>query len=249
MTRSLGLFLILASLVPVTSWAHSIRFDVNEHPPVVTVHAYFSLTSPVADAVVEVFAPGRDAVYQRGRTDRAGYFAFVPSEPGEWTVRIDDERGHRGRTAVRVTGAFFQPGQVHEVPEDLAPGDLHVDGKSKEPRSADDLSEGERSANDLPEGVHPADVPGAGAPSVQSPALSTEDIPLGYRILFGLALIFGVTGFWYGMRARQVRHQKPGNGDQNPGKSHQDLGNYHKNPGKSHQNPANRHQKPDNCHK
>ncbi len=206
MTRSIVLFLILGSVVHTTAWAHSIRFDVTEHPPVVTVHAYFSMTSPVADASVEVFAPGRDVAYQHGRTDRAGYFAFVPSGTGEWIVRVDDERGHRGRTVVRITDAFFQPEQAEEVLADPAAG----------ARSADDSPAGAQSADDMPSAASASEdragrTPATGESPDQTSAYSMDDIPLGYRILLGLALIFGVTGFWYGIKARWPRNETSGN--------------------------------------
>lgn len=160
MIRTL-ILLVLASLAfSNAAMAHAIRFDVDKHPPAVKVQAYFSATSPLVDAMVQVYAPGGETPYQSGRTDRAGYFAFIPDESGEWTLEVDDERGHRNRTVINVTGGFFEGEPMKE----------EVEG-----------------------------VPVA----METPPQTTNEIPLVYRIIFGLALIFGLTGIFYGMRARQ----------------------------------------------
>jgi nickel transport protein len=50
-----------------------------------------------------VFAPSDPRVpFQKGRTDRAGWLAFVPSEPGGWRVQVVDATGHG--LAVEVPG-------------------------------------------------------------------------------------------------------------------------------------------------
>ncbi len=158
MRKTIVAVLFLCIAVNMSVMGHAIRFDVTEHPPVVKVHAYFSATSPLINAKVEVFAPGTEEVYQTGRTDQAGFFVIVPVGPGEWVVTFDDERGHRGRTVINVTDDFF----------------------------GDDPSE-----------------TAAIAPPVEAPVKIANDIPLAYRVIFGLALIFGITGVYYGIKARK----------------------------------------------
>lgn len=164
MIRTLILLVIVSLAFTHTAMAHAIRFDVEKHPPVVMVHASFSPTSPIADANVEVYAPDSETPFQTGRTDPAGFFAFVPDQDGDWTVVVDDERGHRDRTVVSISEPFFGEG----------------------PGEGPDEEEAE-----------PAPI----AP--QTPQQATNEIPVIYRIIFGLALIFGLTGIFYGMKARQ----------------------------------------------
>jgi nickel transport protein len=141
--------------------AHGINFETTKHPPAVTVKAFFSRTSPVANAQVTIFSPGDDQAYQSGRTDKAGYFAFIPSLPGDWVLIVDDERGHVDRVIVPVADSFFDAG-----------------------------------ATDL--GI-------AGIEQMQALVQKDESeagIPLFFRIVVGLALIFGLTGVIYGYKAK-----------------------------------------------
>lgn len=43
----------------------------------------------------------------------------------------------------------------------------------------------------------------AAAPVAEEETISPAGIPLFYKIIFGLALIFGITGIYYGVRAKQ----------------------------------------------
>ncbi len=145
--------------------AHGIHFETAQEPPVVIVKAYFSRTSPVAGALVEVYAPGDERPYQTGRSDAEGYFAFLPDRAGEWAVRIDDERGHVDRVAVVVSPAFFE----------------HDD--------------------DAQEAVMPA-----GEKEIE--IAEGKGLSAFYRIITGLALIFGLTGIIYGVKAQQALKNK-----------------------------------------
>ncbi len=146
--------------------AHRINFETSTEPPVITVKAFFSRTAPLVGAMVDVYAPGDDQPYQTGRTDKAGFFAFIPDRTGEWTMRVDDERGHVDRVTVEVAGTFF---------------------------SGDNL---------VPEETHPEEI--------QERMVAIEktgtgnDFQVFYRVITGLALIFGLTGIIYGVKARQA---------------------------------------------
>ncbi len=214
MVRFIFAFLFLGVILSTNTMAHSIRMDVEEHPPAVKVHAYFSMTSPLVDAKVEVSRSGSDAVYQRGRTDEVGYFAFIPDEAGDWVVTVDDERGHIGRTEVSITEAFFQdeqmdelPGQTTAQPQDEqgdGPLDHQTDEAQAEQRGDQQVAQEDDQQHERREG--------SAASAMEDSAQRTHDIPLMYRVIFGLALIFGITGFMYGMKARnskkssQARH-------------------------------------------
>lgn len=49
-----------------------------------------------------IYAPGADAAFQTGRTDRLGRVSFVPDRPGDWRVVVNTEDGHGTELTVRV---------------------------------------------------------------------------------------------------------------------------------------------------
>ena len=147
--------------------AHSIQFDITKDAPVVSINAYYSRTSPVANAGINIYAPGEKQPYQRGRTDKQGYFAFLPSSEGDWIFEIDDQHGHRDKVTISIDEVFMKgEPKVEESPKE----------KTKESPA-------------IP--VEPDKTKGA------------SGIPTIYKLLIGLALIFGITGIYYGLRARQ----------------------------------------------
>ena len=70
---------------------------------------------PVANAQVTVFAPGEDEVYLTGTTDPAGFFAFVPNNPGNWRAVVDDGMGHRREARLEVGTASEQEEHGHDA--------------------------------------------------------------------------------------------------------------------------------------
>lgn len=167
--RSLAVCLFLFFLFGITAQAHRILFETSQHPPAATVSAFFSRASPLADAAVTIMAPGSDQPWQTGRTDKTGNFAFLPDQPGEWIVRVDDERGHQGRTSVSITEAFFKTSQHPEI-------DSSTEVATEELHHAQDTKPDNFEASEL---------------------------PTIYRIILGIAIIFGITGIFYGWKARQ----------------------------------------------
>jgi hypothetical protein len=167
MMRPILLCLIILYSFSTEILAHGINFETTKQPPVVTVKAFFSRTAPVANAVVVINAPGDGQPYQSGRTDKSGNFAFIPNALGEWTVSVDDERGHIGKVVIPVSAVFF-------------------DGE-------------------------PAETEETEIEQVQEPVIESEvdqDISVYYRIALGLALIFGLTGIIYGVKAKQALRNK-----------------------------------------
>jgi nickel transport protein len=82
--------------------AHGTHHVVLESAHSIAIEFLYTGPSPMLFASVQVFAPGQDQPYQTGRTDRAGRFAFVPSEPGTWRIEVDDNDGHRHKMTVDV---------------------------------------------------------------------------------------------------------------------------------------------------
>jgi nickel transport protein len=74
--------------------AHEILHAV-ERGKAVAVKAYSADGEALAYTEYQVFSPADPKIpYQQGRTDRAGYLAFVPDPPGKWRVVITDATGH-----------------------------------------------------------------------------------------------------------------------------------------------------------
>jgi len=83
---------LLAAAAPAR--AHEVLHAV-ERGRAVAVKAYFADGEPLAYTEYQVFSPADHKIpYQKGRTDRAGYLAFVPDPPGKWRVVVTDSTGH-----------------------------------------------------------------------------------------------------------------------------------------------------------
>jgi nickel transport protein len=108
--RPLAALAVLAAALAAE--AHEVRHEVVRGRAV-AVRAVYAGGDPVAYAEYQVFAPSDPRVpHQKGRTDRAGWLAFVPSERGSWRVQVADATGH---------------GLVVEVP--AGPGDAPAEGE------------------------------------------------------------------------------------------------------------------------
>ncbi len=87
-----------------------------------SVEFYYASGEPMAYASVKLFAPNDPAVpFVDGRADRLGRFAFVADEPGSWTVRAEDEEGHKVALTVQAgeaastgagPGGLFSPWRI-----------------------------------------------------------------------------------------------------------------------------------------
>lgn len=170
MKNFIGRAIILSMFVLVSfnmeSAAHGISLETSKEPPVIIVKASFSATAPLVDAGVDVYAPGDDQPYQSGRTDRTGHFAFMPDRSGEWTMRVDDERGHMDRVRIEISDTFFttdEPAAEETVAETLQEQMVEIEKIE-----------------------------------------AVNDFPVFYSVITGLALIFGLTGIIYGIKAKQA---------------------------------------------
>jgi nickel transport protein len=84
--------------------AHEVLHTV-ERGKAIAVKAYFADGEVMAYAEYQVFSPTDAKIpYQKGRTDRAGYLAFVPDPPGKWRVVISDATGHGLDVEVDTSG-------------------------------------------------------------------------------------------------------------------------------------------------
>ena len=77
-----------------SAWAHEVLHTV-ERGRAIAVKAYFADGEVLAYTEYQVFSPADAKIpYQKGRTDRSGYLAFVPDRTGKWKVKITDSSGH-----------------------------------------------------------------------------------------------------------------------------------------------------------
>lgn len=167
MNKLILLCIITLSSINTASMAHSVNFETEMNAPTVLVKAFFSRTSPIVNASVIIYAPGETEPYQTGRTDKAGYFSFIPNVSGDWIFTLDDERGHVGRVGLTIMHDFFN-------------ADVEVVNGYE---AYSELAESEETVSDVN---------------------SEKGVPVIYRIIFGLALIFGITGTIYGFKAKHL---------------------------------------------
>jgi nickel transport protein len=74
--------------------AHEVLHTI-ERGRAIAVKAYFADGEALAYTEYQVFSPTDARIpYQKGRTDRSGYLAFVPDAPGAWRVKVADATGH-----------------------------------------------------------------------------------------------------------------------------------------------------------
>lgn len=84
----------LALLWPGPAAAHQTLHEV-QRGKAIAVRASYAGGEPLGDAACEIYSPADAQVpYQRGRTDRRGWVAFVPDAPGIWRVKVVDPTGH-----------------------------------------------------------------------------------------------------------------------------------------------------------
>lgn len=81
-------------LIAAPAFAHEVLHTV-ERGKAVAVKAFFADGEALAYGQYEVYSPADLKIpYQKGRTDRGGYLAFVPDISGKWRVKVADDTGH-----------------------------------------------------------------------------------------------------------------------------------------------------------
>jgi nickel transport protein len=84
----------VAALAAAPALAHETLHEVARGKAI-AVRASFADGEVLAYTAYEVWSPADPKVpWQKGRTDRAGWLAFVPDVPGAWRVKVIDETGH-----------------------------------------------------------------------------------------------------------------------------------------------------------
>lgn len=90
----LNTLVLVTMLTLCNGWCHGVDGYV-EAVSAQCITAMYDDGEPMSYAVVEITAPGSDTPFQKGRTDRNGYFAVKPDTPGQWKAVVSDGMGHR----------------------------------------------------------------------------------------------------------------------------------------------------------
>jgi nickel transport protein len=105
--RTHAVVMVAALLVGSSAFAHEVLHSV-ERGRAIAVKAFFADGEPLAYTEYQLFSPADAKIpYQKGRTDRSGYVAFMPDVPGNWHVRITESGGH----GLDVDVAALPPGR------------------------------------------------------------------------------------------------------------------------------------------
>lgn len=107
--RLAALCLLPILLAPAAARAHEVLHELAPGHAA-GLRVYESDGEPLADRAYELWSPSdARAPWQTGRTDRAGWLAFVPDVPGAWRVKVVDPGGHGLDTTVQIAAAQAAP--------------------------------------------------------------------------------------------------------------------------------------------
>ncbi len=92
-------FLVMLFLLATVSGAeaHSVEYQVENRG--ISARFFFLPNDPASYSSYEIFGPGDEIAYQKGRTDKNGVVSFLPDRPGKWTVKVIAESEHGGHAA------------------------------------------------------------------------------------------------------------------------------------------------------
>ncbi len=96
MKKGFFIFLLCSFILVSQSnlWAHSVVYEVKEISGI-TIKVEYDDGEPMSYAEVLIYSPVDEEIeYQNGRTDKRGCFSFLPDQPGEWKIMVDDGMAH-----------------------------------------------------------------------------------------------------------------------------------------------------------
>lgn len=95
-----AIFILLA--MPSALYAHGVVWQLSGKK-VYGFEFSYDDESPMGFAEIKVFGPDDSTkLSQTGRTDKNGYFAFIPDAEGQWLVAADDGAGHLAKAELAV---------------------------------------------------------------------------------------------------------------------------------------------------
>lgn len=97
-------------------WAHGVSGRILTNKKPIGLEFIYSTGDVAPYANIEVYSPDDHTIeYQNARTDQHGYFAFIPNKPGDWTVIMSDNMGHRTETILTFTEEDLLPQDSYNV--------------------------------------------------------------------------------------------------------------------------------------
>jgi nickel transport protein len=94
--------LALLLLSPNNLEAHGVTWDYSSKDSVGLEFSYDDGT-PMLYVEINVYGPDNESLLsQTGRTDKNGYFAFIPETSGNWLVTANDGEGHLARAELTI---------------------------------------------------------------------------------------------------------------------------------------------------
>ena len=118
MKRTMVISVIMLSMLATSPvWGHGTE-GYTEAAAGVLIKAEYDDGEPMSYAAVEITAPEKGAVFQKGRTDRNGVFMFLPDQSGNWKIIVSDAMGHRlklGREIVEQKGGESERNGSHQM--------------------------------------------------------------------------------------------------------------------------------------
>ncbi len=89
--------LLLPLLAVTWAEAHSVEYQVENRG--ISARFFFLPNDPASYSAYEIFGPGDNIPYQKGRTDKNGVVAFLPDRPGTWHIKMTAESEHGGHAS------------------------------------------------------------------------------------------------------------------------------------------------------
>ena len=118
-------FLLISLSIMVSTGntlAHGVNVDIRIEGGVVILEASYSPTQPLVDAAVAIYSPAEpENEWQSGRTDRTGHFAFIPDVTGEWSIVIDDQKGHIKKATIVFSTDLPEENEIAEETLNIPP--------------------------------------------------------------------------------------------------------------------------------
>ncbi len=110
------------------AFAHGSGWN-QENSFAVVLSLYYADQTPMLYCDVQIFSPADPKIpYQKGRSDRNGFFSFKPDSPGVWSFSASDAEGHRSTGEVEVTAEQLRRASVPGDAPPLAKGGASADG-------------------------------------------------------------------------------------------------------------------------
>jgi nickel transport protein len=104
-----ALVLLACLALPRLAAGHEVLHQVVRNQAV-AVKAFFADGEVLAYTEYQLFSPTDPKIpFQKGRTDREGFVAFVPNVPGPWRLVLTDPTGHGLDLTVDATAPAASP--------------------------------------------------------------------------------------------------------------------------------------------